>query len=156
MRARTVIFGMTLFAGAVGADAPSHTKAPTSETKAAIEAKLESDAKVFGVRVAELKRLRQFGYSDAEIHAQITENGRTPRQLIVEREVVNELAKVLADVNQRVYKMPADEQVTEREKAIRDAVTKIRRERRASREELKQILSRTSFLQDNELKRVAR
>ena len=157
MRPRMVILGVLLLAGTASAgEPPKPVKPPLSETKAQIEARLDSDAKAFGVTVAELKRLREFGYSDSEIFTQIKDNNRTARQLITEREVVNDLAKVIAEVNKRVYKMPEQKQAKEREKAMKDAVSKIRRERRTSRDEMREILTKTSFLRDDELKRVAR
>lgn len=157
MRPRMVILSALWLAGALGADDPAKSpKSTVPETKAQIAARLETDAKTFGVSVAELKKLREFGYADAEIMALTVEQKRTARQLITEREVVDDLAKVIAEVNQRVYKMSESRQASEREKALRDAVTKIRRERRASRDELRQILTKTSFLRDDELKRVVR
>ena len=88
--------------------------------------------------------------------ARIVDNKRTARQLIIEREVVDDLAKALVEVNKRVYGMPPEKQETERDKGMRDAVNRVRREHRASREEIRQILAKTSFLRDEELSRVVR
>ncbi len=156
MRPRMFLLGLVLFAGAVRADEPAKPLPLTPETKAEIEARLDASAKTFGVTRAEMKKLRDFGYSDVELTFQLNDNKRTARQLILEREVVDDLAKALVDVNKRVYGMPADQQETERDKGMRDAVNRIRREHRASREEIRQILSKTSFLRDEEISRVGR
>ena len=160
MKTRMVILGALWLASALAADEPAKTitttPVPAPETQAQLAAKQEADAKTFGVTVAELKRLRDYGFSDAELMAQIRENKRTARDLINERVVVDELAKALYEVNQRVYQMPEEKQASEREKALKDAVARLRRERRTSREELRQILSKTSFLRDDQLKRVVR
>jgi hypothetical protein len=154
MKTRTVILGGLWLACNLAADEPP--KAPKTEAKTKAEAKLESDAKTFGVSVADLKKLREFGFADAEIYGHIQENKRTARQLITEREVVDDLAKALAEVNQRVYRMPEKKQASERERAMKDAIAKIRRERKPSREELREILTKTSFLRDDQLRRVVR
>ncbi len=157
MRTRMVIFSVLWLGGTVWADEPpAPVTAPPPEPKAQVEARMDADAKTFGVTRAEMKRLREYGYSDAELRTQLVENKRTARQLITEREVVDDLAKALVEVNKRVYNMPPDEQDAEREKGMRDAVNRIRRTRRATREEIRQILTKTSFLRDDEVSRVSR
>ena len=70
---------------------------------------------------------------------------RTARQVITEREVINDLVKVVADVNVRVSQLPAKQQPTEREALLKDALAKVRRDHRTSREEMRRILgARTS------------
>lgn len=159
MRPRMMIFSVLWIGGTVWAEepaAPAPVTPPPPEARAQVEARLDADAKSFGVTRGEMKRLREYGYSDSELRTQLVENKRTARQLITEREVVDDLAKALVEVNKRVYNMPPDQQDEEREKGMRDAVNRIRWTRRASREEIRQILTKTSFLRDDEVSRVAR
>ena len=63
MKTRMVILGALWLASALAADEPAKTTTsmpkPAPETQAQLAAKLETDAKTFGVTVAELKRLRR-------------------------------------------------------------------------------------------------
>ena len=157
MRPRMAILCVLWLCGTVVADEPpGPIPAPSPDSKAEFEAKMDADAKTFGVSRTELKRLREFGYSDLELKTQLVDNKRTARQLITEREVVDDLAKALVEVNKRVYNLPPEEKDAAREKAMKDAVNRIRWMRRASREEIRQILTKTSFLRDEEVNRVAR
>ena len=160
MVARTVVLSVSLLGAAAPANAaePPDVTAPAPAASASAAAKppeapsAEDVAKRLGVSVPELKRLRQLGFADSEIATQVIDNKRTARQVITEREVINELARSLADVNVRVYKLSASEQTAEGERAMKAALAKVRRERRASREELRRIVAGTSLFSPEEVK----
>ncbi len=154
MKPWMVGFGVLCLAGMLAADEPAKPSAP--EPKPAAEATVETDVKDLGLSASDLNRLREFGYSDPELVIQIKDNKRTARQLILEHEILEQLSKVIADVSQRVVNQPAEKQAAEREKSLKGAITKIRWERKASKAELREILAKSSFLTEDELKRVVR
>jgi hypothetical protein len=127
---------------------------PASGPAGAKAAAAEAFAKQMGITVAELKRLRQLGFADSEIATQLIENKRTAQQVITEREIVNELASALADANVRAYKKSASEQASERERSMRAALAKVRRDRKVSREELRRVLAGTSLVTPKDMRRL--
>jgi hypothetical protein len=162
MMARMVVLGLGVLgasASALAGEPPETTAAAAATSPRAADSKpaappsAEDVAKRLGVSVPELKRLRQLGFADSEIATQVIENKRTARQVITEREVINELAGSLAQVNVRVYKLSASEQSAERERAMKAALNKVRRERKTTREELRRIVAGTSLFTPEEVKR---
>jgi hypothetical protein len=146
-------------AGAVTTTAGEPPNAPTNNNDKAKDAKprkasVEEAAKAIGVSADELKRLRELGFVDSEIVTQLRDHKRTARQIITEREVVSDVAKAFAEVNARVYQMPEKEQAAERERSLRAALAKVRRDHRTSKEELRRILAGTSFFTPEEMNRV--
>jgi hypothetical protein len=113
-------------------------------------AAVDEAARRFGVTVDELKQLRQLGFADSEIAAQLSDGKRTARQIITERAVIDDLARALAQVNARVYKLSVSEQNTERERAMKAALARTRRDHHASRDDLRRILAGTSLLTPEE------
>ncbi len=155
MRTRMVVPGVLWLANVVALEAGEPPKTPATDPKPqAAAAKLEPDAKKLGLGVAELKRLREFGFTDSEILDQTSGKKRTARQVITEREVINDLVRIVAEVNVRVSRFPAKQQPAEREALLKDALAKVRRDHRTSREEMRRILAGTNFLSSAELDRV--
>jgi hypothetical protein len=157
MRTHTVLSSLAVFAvwtaSVVWATEP--TKAPAAKTETATTARLSADeiARQLGVTTAELKQLRKLGFADSEIFTQVVENQRTARQVVLEREIINELAKALAEANVKSYKLSASEQSAQRERSMKAALAKVRRDYQTNREELRRILAGTSLLNPQEMKR---
>jgi hypothetical protein len=151
----------TLFGAGGSSETPETEKAkvplaakPKPAAGRAAAAAVEAAARRFGVTVSELKRLRQLGFADSEIAAQLQDGKRTARQIIAERAIIDDLAKALADANARVYKLPASEQDAQRERAMKAALAKVRRDHHAGRDDLRRILAGTSLLTQEETKRL--
>jgi hypothetical protein len=170
MKARMVALGVvwvaaTAAAGAVGTEgeAPRAPKADRdlygkkaaaiAEAARRTAAEVEKTSKLLGISPDELKRLHELGFADAEVANLLHTQKRTARQLIIEREVLSDVSRALAEVNARVHQMSAKEQAAERERAMRAALARVRRERRTSKDDLRKILAQTSFFTPDELKR---
>ena len=151
MKTRMVVLSVILLSSVAVADEPILTLSDNPKVLKLV--KLENAAKQIGVTTTELTRLRELGFADSEISIQINENKRNARQLITEREVVNELAKELVEIDARVFKLSDSEQLAERERALKMALAKIRRDHRTSKDELRRILANTSFFTPEELRR---
>jgi hypothetical protein len=140
-------------AGAATRVSPTSHATDTSAVKPPRRVPLETAAEDLGVTAPELKRLRALGFADSEVAALTQVQKRTPREMITEREVLNDVGKGLDEANARVYQMPPKQAATERDRALRAVIAKVRRDHHASREELRRILSGTSYLTADELKR---
>jgi hypothetical protein len=114
---------------------------------------IEEAALQVGVTVPELKRLRQLGFSDPEVATLLQASKRSAHDLITEREVLSEIGKAIDEVSARVYQLPVARQTAEREKTIKAALAKVRRDLRTSRDELRRILASTSYLTPDEQRR---
>jgi hypothetical protein len=156
--------GATAVAGeppGAGADAPKVARvSPTSHATQASAVKppkrvpIEDVAQQLGVSTAELTRLHQLGFADSEVAALIQTHKRTAREMITEREVLNDVGKALDQANAQVYQLPAKQQTPERDRVLKTSLAKIRRDHRAGREEFRRILAGTSFFNADELKRL--
>jgi hypothetical protein len=144
--------------GSSASASPNTTPAPNAKVKAKpnkpVGPPVEVVAESIGVTPAELKRLRELGFGDSEVAFQVKEQKRTARQLILEREVLGDVSKALTEVNARVYQMDKDEQTAERERSMKAALAKVRRDHKMTRDELRRVLASTSFFTPDELKRV--
>lgn len=161
MKTRMVGLAVLSFVTITGAGEPVTTEPapPTASEGAAVAPKtpavseLESAARRVGVTAEELKRLRQLGFTDAEVLTQTQTGQRTARQIITECEVIADAARAVGELNARVAKLPARDQAGERDRGLRSALARIRRERRTTRDELRRILAGTSLLNEEELRR---
>lgn len=151
MKTRMVVLGVIWLTSVAAAGEPVLT--PSNKPKVAKLVQIETAAKQLGVSTIELTRLRELGFADSEISNQINDNKHTAHQLITEREVVNDLAKEIVEIDARVFRLPDSEQPAERDRALKSALAKIRRDHRASKDELRRILANTSFFTPEELRR---
>ena len=117
-------------------------------------ANTEEAAKRVGVTVDELRRLRALGYLDSEVESLVKSGKRVARDMILEREVLNDLSKALDAANAQVFELSGEKKVQERERAIKAALAKAGKDHRAGREDLRKILSGTSYFTPDELKRL--
>lgn len=147
MKTRTVFLGVLWLGGLTSAGEPAKEAKPSKITS------IEADSKALGLSVPDLTRLRQLGFADPEIAYQTAELKRTPRQMITEREVINDMSKAYTDMEERVHKLPYDQRAAERESTIKATLTRVRRDHRTSRDDLRKILANTNFLTADETKR---